>query len=544
MLFQPTNIVPDEVSGAGCVDIQNDLVISWQVNGDSALSAYKITIFTNDSASTQLYTTGRISLSEAHWGRNADGEIDRMEVTILASALSTAGLTNGKEYKFTIEQWWNVNSSITQLTASIFKTRGTPTVAIDTIDNPVEGKAYTFTGTFNQAQGDPINTIRWYLAYKDAEGVRKTIFDSKAITGTGLLSMTYDGLVNDADYSVRLVVTSINDAEADTGWVDFRVHYSVEEPGGSATACQLARMNCVSVKWDRLESTYGYSIMRQEVGNTLLEKISDVGQNVGQIRDYSAKSGKTYVYYVYPVGQVQFLTAPMITNPVSVQYNAYAIIEAEAISNRLYHVIAAHYFRYGNNGLVEGEISNNNSPSLLQNFTPYPFRQGSTANYKTGSVAGYIGSVNFSNYEYSDTAEMTDEIMKLSTSQNTLFLTDLKGHFIMVHTNGSISAQTDINKKPMPQTVTVPWVEIGDTEGIALTASPENSFYPLDNIRFTSLFVDAQSGTLYWVTPDDYNEGSVLSLNSSGILIQDSEGSYTPADMEFDPDTGIVTATI
>ena len=40
MLNQPSNISPDEINGSGCVDISQDMDVSWQVSGDSPMSAY------------------------------------------------------------------------------------------------------------------------------------------------------------------------------------------------------------------------------------------------------------------------------------------------------------------------------------------------------------------------------------------------------------------------------------------------------------------------------------------------------------------------
>lgn len=542
MLFQPTNIVPDEVNGQGCVDITDDLGVSWQVNGDSPMVAYSITIYQNNAASTQLYTTGKIMLSEPFWGRDQDGDIQRYTAEILAADLSAAGLANGNEYKLMITQWWDSTNSVTQLTASVFVTRSAPQVAINTFSIPITTKSYAFSASYYQAEGDAINSIRWMVAEADSES--DPLLDTGEIEGTGILKVTYDGFFTGVNYAIRCIVTTQYNIVADTGWVEFSVEYSLEDTEGTATACQLSYTNAVFVQWDRVPNAYGYSVMRQKVGETRLTKVVDVDNTVGQIRDYEAKSNESYIYYVYPVGQVSFLSGPMVTEQVNVKFWFWTILEAVETSKNVFTAIAAHYFKMGDGGVKEGAISNNNTPSIVKNFTKYPTRQGMTANYKSGTLSGYIGSITPDTHEYTDTVKQVDQVMALSSSKNTLFLVDPKGHLLRIHTNGAITSQTQVEKSVMPQTVTVPWVEIGSADGITVTSTPEDTFYPSDNIIFTTLYLDYTTGALMWTVPDGYSNGSMLSVDRNGVLVQTATGSFTVANMAFDNSTKEVTATV
>ena len=544
MLFQPTNIVPDEVSGQGCVDITDDLEVSWQVNGDSAMTAYQIVIYKNDASSTQMFSTGAISTSEPFWGRDADGNIQRFTATIDAEDLATAGMVNGYEYKLMITQWWNPANSVTQLTASVFVTRDKPQVAVNSFPIPLTTKANVFTGSYYQAQNDAINSIQWMIA--EANDKENPLLNTGEIEGTGLLKAEYDGFFTGVTYAIRCIVITQNNITADTGWVEFPVEYSLDDPVGEAEACQLVDTNAVFVSWSRVPNAYAYSVMRQKIGETRLTKVVDVPNTVGQIRDYEARSNESYIYYVYPVGQVSYLTAPMTTGQVNVRYWFWTIIEAKELEKDVFGVIAEHHFKYADGGVKEGAISNNNTPSISKNFTKYPNRQGMTANYKSGSVTGYVGTITSDSHEYGDTVYDVDMIMALSTSKNTLFLVDPKGHFLRIHTNGQISSQTQVEKYAMPQSVTVPWVEIGSTDGITVTSTPVDTFYPTDNIIFTTLRIDVSTGALLWTVPDGTNstKSSMLSINSAGELIQSVGGSFIAADMNLDDATKIVTATL
>lgn len=543
MLFQPSNITPDELNSTGTVDVTADVDVSWRVNGNSAMTAYEIAFYENNAASTAVWSTGQITLSTPFWGTAYDGTVNYFTVTL--SGLSGHGLANGNEYKMVITQWWSANDSVTQTTASIIIARAVPTLTLDTITDPLPDKEASFTATYSQAQGDAIRWVRWQIAY--ADDTADPFVDTGNIYGTGQLQVDYDGFLTDTDYAVQCTVETENGVTVTTGWVDFSVSYTLAAATGSATACQLANSSSVWVQWDMVQSADGYSIMRQTVGESRLIKIADVDSTTGQIRDYSARSGQSYIYYVFPEGSLAYLTEPMTTNTVSVQYWYWAIVEAAPTEEdpTTFSAQAAYYFKYGSGGVREGQISNNNSPQLSQNFTRYPTRQGQSANYKTGSVSGYIGTVVMSTHTYSDTVAQSDAIFEISNATNALFLVDPKGHFIRIHTQAAITLSTDHNKKQMPQTMTIPWVEVGSTEGIHLIMFPGGDFYPVDRVILSTLTIDPRTGALIWTVPDEYpGTGSMLSLNGDGQLVQDDSGAFVAATMAMDQSTGIVTATL
>lgn len=543
MLYQPSNITPDEINGTGTVDVTQDVDVSWEVNGNSAMTAYKIAFYQNDAASTAVWDTGKVTLGTPFWGVSYDGTETPFSVTL--SGLSSHGLSNGNEYKMLITQWWSANDSVTQFTASIILARAEPTLTLTAIPSPLEDKEASFTATYSQAQGDAIKWVRWQIAY--ADDTENPFVDTGYIYGTGQLQVDYDGFLTDTTYSVNCTVETENGVQATTEWVDFTVSYSLATATGGATACQLANSSSVWVSWDQVVSSDGYSIMRQTVGENRLIKIADVSATTGQIRDYSAKSGQSYIYYVFPVGALAYLTEPMPTDPVKVQYWYWSIVEAEPVAGEkdTYSVIAAYYFRYGAGGVAEGQISNNNNPQISQNFTRYPTRQGITANYKTGTVSGYIGTISRPSLEYSDTVAQSEALFALSNTENALFLIDPKGHFLRIHTAAATTAQTDHKSHVMPQTVTISWVEIGSTDGVHLIMYPGGDFYPVDRVILTTLSLNTSTGALTWTVPDDYaGTGSVLSIDANGALIQNADGSFNAATMNLDSATGSVIASV
>ena len=174
-LFQPTRVIPDMRNGigAGTVDASQDMIVSWRVNGQSAMTGYSITIYVNDPTSTLKYATGKLTAGCPFYGTTSTGAIQLFTYTIPAATLSSSGITNGNEYKLIIQQWWSANDSVTQSSASVFITRKTPTLSIATIGTAgvISARDYTFTGNYSQAQGAVLNWFRWRIAYANPHAI-------------------------------------------------------------------------------------------------------------------------------------------------------------------------------------------------------------------------------------------------------------------------------------------------------------------------------------------------------------------------------------
>ena len=255
MLFQPSNIYPSTFSGigAGTVDVTQGLNVSWQVNGDTPMTAYQVRIYQNDSASTLMYDSGSVTVSPAFEPHDKYGNATYFTAIISAAALSTAGIVNGYQYgyKMLITQWWGVSDYVEQTSASVFITRSTPNISIDAIPNPVAASSTTITATYSQAQGDPISTVEWVFALAGSESnpIRKT-----GAISTQVLSFDADGLITGNTYSIMCNVVTSTGMEASTGYVQFPVLYSSSSLGINYQLAQLKNSSAVYLSWDDLGS--------------------------------------------------------------------------------------------------------------------------------------------------------------------------------------------------------------------------------------------------------------------------------------------------
>lgn len=247
-LFMPTNITPSTLGalGNGTVDAAQDLPVSWQVDGQNAMTAFSIKIMANTAESATLYDTGKKTDGCPFYGRDAMGNVVFFAYTIAKSALAAAGITNGNTYKLLITQWWSDTESVTQQSASVFVCRAAPTLAIHSFTTPVAQKKMTWTADYAQAQGDAIIWARWTLA--QAGNTEEPLYDTGNVA-TALLSFTYDGLFTGQEYAIRCRVETVNGVTADTGWQTFAVSYTAAEYSGDVTTQVRADLSGVLVTW-------------------------------------------------------------------------------------------------------------------------------------------------------------------------------------------------------------------------------------------------------------------------------------------------------
>lgn len=187
--------------------------------------------------------------------------------------------------------------------------------------------------------------------------------------------------------------------------------------------------------------------------------------------DYTARTdGTLYQYEICPLTDTdegKKIDSGITTNaPFGIKCWDYSLIECEYSEEmQCYRFIAEYLF--GKN-LKTGDISNNNAPNVLQNFTKYPTIQLSAQNYKSGSLTSLIGVITKSedsNIAYRDTRTLRDAILELSNTNNSLFLKTRKGDILAVRVANAISMATEDNTPEQAQTATIQWVEVDNAEG-------------------------------------------------------------------------------
>lgn len=288
MLFQPTNVIPSTLSGegAGTIDTTKPLTVSWQVNGNSPMTAYRIKIMQNDTDSTLKLDTGKVTLPSPFFGTDRLGNLRNYTVILPAAQLATAGIINGyaNGYKLTIQQWWTANDSVEQTSASFFITRKTPTLYVMIPPYWFRYQDYTFTANYYQEQGDSIEWARWELQVLSG-GEWHTVGDTGVVYSPGaevgytensrVLKYSYDGFssgesvfINDipesttVPYRIRCTVQTVFGVLVESAWRQFDSEYA---NGGDAPAalnvCNSSDANAIKISMHKnfplLGAAYG-----------------------------------------------------------------------------------------------------------------------------------------------------------------------------------------------------------------------------------------------------------------------------------------------
>lgn len=192
------------------------------------------------------------------------------------------------------------------------------------------------------------------------------------------------------------------------------------------------------------------------------------------VKDFTLSSNQSYsfgLFFVNPSAPISKRSTLMNSAEICVRYNSYVLIEAQADADypNVFHAVKS--WRFGNN-IVNGAISNNNSPSFLTNFTPYKLKQPMSLLGKSGSLQAMLSNVK--NSSYSDSVTMMESLYNASASQNTFFLKDLKGNMYMVAISAPIT-QTINNKSTVQEvSVSLNWEEVGSMEGISVIQLPSD----------------------------------------------------------------------
>lgn len=306
----------------------------------------------------------------------------------------------------------------------------------------------------------------------------------------------------------------------------------------------------------------GFRIYREETGTNVLVPIYTAGALETQLKDYGVVSGKSYTYYLYVYDNTNaFMQQKALGYDVPVNLNKYTLVVAEYDADTgIYHAVREYIFRA--NASIGG-ISNNNTPTLSENFTGFPTRTKSVQNYKSGTLSSLIGTIyeqkagdenngtNRATLMYHDSVELEQELYDLSVSDYTLFLRDPKGHLFMVRTQSPITQDVDYTRVSMPIKISLPWVEVGDASDVSIIQAPTDIGWNYDNdVLKTRLHINLDTGRLVAEYPPNYNSSTFyITGELDNKLAAETPQTVTPAEFTYseealDPHDGELTATV
>lgn len=536
-LYQPTNISPSSLNGTGVIDATKDLTVSWQINGYGGMIGWQIQIMQNDSESTLVYDSTMLHSEFYSWdtgtvnyvyiyGKNENGDDVPFSWTIPAEDLAgkvVNGYVNG--YKLRINQQYT-NESGKRVTV----VQNSPVFFV-----AQAAWEWSYTWSATQTQREPLFSAfypiqipaqwhRWRLTGASTDNV---LYDSGRIYTDNSPHYRPENLVNGHTYHIRLDGQNVNGATADTGWVEFTVDYTLQSNDHiQCKAYYVAGMPCVYVTLEAdsdsasarggLFSYYGWDVYRIKTGGDLMEHAAVIPNGQYSFYDFGIKNNTEYTYEIF----TNFIGSPAYhytSNPIKMSnYWNWSLVEtvprtdalnrtAERlaswsgdISNTMYHVTKVYQFQ-GN--IKSGNISNDNSPFVGENFTGYPIVQKSSRIGLSGTLKGMTGLVK--NAEYKDSIATVDDIMTMSARETVKFLRDRKGNLRKVEVDAPIVKNTSDENAEQAVEVSIPWVETGDASECQVVSTMDDGL-----LMYTNDFTAASGLNRYTIamalSPGEY----------------------------------------
>ena len=249
----------------------------------------------------------------------------------------------------------------------------------------------------------------------------------------------------------------------------------------------------------------GFRIYRRKSDGTENIELATLPSTTLSLRDYGIKSNESYIYdfYVYDANGAFMGVRSTETTPLKRQFKRFSLLSTQYNeSDGCYHVVKEYQFSCN---IQDMAVSNNSNKSYVQNFTPYPTVFQSTANYASGTLQALIGFVDPKAYKYWDSTQLMDELNALSTTTNTLFLKDMKGHLWMVDV-GTVQMTATQKTREMQVTISLPWTEIGAASDVSIIQTPDDEGWDYgEQVLDVKLDVDVNTGLLYVTYPFPYN---------------------------------------
>ena len=273
-LFQPSNITPSSFAGVGggTVAVADKVKITWQVNGNTPMTAYKIDIF--DADNELVYSSDILTKDTPFYPTDNKGNPQYFAYKP-NSTWASCGLTDGNEYILQITQYWGGSTdsshSVTQFSQSSFITRTTPNLTIKTASGSTDfstiGSVFQdFIADYTQAQSDSIDWVRWKLFENDV------LVDDTGTINTQVLSYVADNMKSGNNYKIVCTIQTENGVQI-TNESEFSVSYQLSQIEGSF------ELNC----FDKASNLLRWSEIAKNTGDDI--------QGISNDNNYSFQNG-------------------------------------------------------------------------------------------------------------------------------------------------------------------------------------------------------------------------------------------------------------
>lgn len=260
-LFQPTNITPDirGVLGNGVVTDESanppsssyvpTIPVSWQINGNTAMTAFQIDFYKNDGSGDLIWSTGKLTTGCPAYSFDENGNASFFSYAVVMG--SETGLQNYSEAQFVVTQFWgpSASNSIVQNTPSVYLFLPAMELTISG-DDTVSGTSGSYSAIVSGGGDNPVLWHRWFLRRVGGDG---NIADTGRVYGNTPLTFSYDGFIP-GTYTVWIEAENSLGMYANAGFfvTVSRTEYDINMSLTAVKAC--GGENAVRVSWPALQS--------------------------------------------------------------------------------------------------------------------------------------------------------------------------------------------------------------------------------------------------------------------------------------------------
>lgn len=255
-----------------------------------------------------------------------------------------------------------------------------------------------------------------------------------------------------------------------------------QEWSDNTLLCSKFDNNLVAGNSSMLTRITGYEVRRRKGANSYTEyvcTVKDTGndEKANFIIDYLVGNKESYTYYLYPGlsalnDNKDLILDPNVSDEVKASWSGWTLlIVDDSVDPDVFYLNKM--FKFDLNVSV-GDMNNNASISVVQNFTPYPTVQYGASNYWSGDLTSLCGYASCVNNEYIETKYIKDELKALTSDTHRKFLKDPDGSVYEVKITSPITISRKDGLSDEVKSVKIGWTEVGSAKGKSVINNPSN----------------------------------------------------------------------
>lgn len=247
------------------IDIETaSLPFSCVIDGDEAVVAWQIIIYYLNSSSDNsvAFDTGKQTLSLPFYPVDENNKNVVFKIDLKPYVENDSKFLNSQMYYWTITVWGDLGSSVTSC-EEVFYTNVTPSA---TIMYSLDGTNYSnlskntvlnnkqcyFKGKYIQTEGVRLKRYGWRLTDTTTGQVLSDTITKNQIYGmSGNILFSYNGFLNNSNYSIELYLETQNNAEVITEPIVFSVEYETTYLSNDFKVESLKREPSVMLDWSK-----------------------------------------------------------------------------------------------------------------------------------------------------------------------------------------------------------------------------------------------------------------------------------------------------